>query len=107
MIALAIIRFWAVGRSATSQNFPIYLTRAHSDLCRETFADALVCMGIPAWIGISDPFNSGKRENWRDAKNKKPIFIKSRVKFINEILFCPRWFDYLTSDTHFDYYFST
>ena len=40
-------RFWAVGRPATSQNFPIYLTRAHSELCRKTFADALVCMGIP------------------------------------------------------------
>ena len=25
-----------------------------------------------AWIGISDPSNSGKRENWRDVQNKRP-----------------------------------
>ena len=43
-------RFWAVGRPATTQNFPIYLTRAHSELCRKTFADALVCKGIPVML---------------------------------------------------------
>ena len=31
------------------------------------------------WIGISDPLNSGKTENWRDAKNKKPTYVKQRV----------------------------
>ena len=32
-----------------------------------------------AWIGISDPMKSGKKENWRDAENKQPYYIKSRV----------------------------
>ena len=32
-----------------------------------------------AWIGISDPFNSGKKENWRDAQNIKPAYVKPRV----------------------------
>ena len=31
------------------------------------------------WIGISDSSNSGKKENWRDAKNKKPTYVKKRV----------------------------
>ena len=25
-----------------------------------------------AWIGISDPSNSGKKENWRNVQNKNP-----------------------------------
>ena len=29
-----------------------------------------------AWIGISDPSNSGKRGNWRDVQNNKPDYIK-------------------------------
>ena len=33
-----------------------------------------------AWIGISDPSNSGKRQNWRDSQNKKPVYVKLRVK---------------------------
>ena len=33
------------------------------------------------WIGISDSSSSGKRSYWRDFKNKKPVFIKERVKF--------------------------
>ena len=32
-----------------------------------------------AWIGISDPSGSGKRENWRDVQNKKPVYVKLRV----------------------------
>ena len=29
-----------------------------------------------SWIGISDPSNSGKKENWRDVKNKRPAYVK-------------------------------
>ena len=29
-----------------------------------------------AWIGVSDPSNSGKRGNWRDVQNNKPDYIK-------------------------------
>ena len=32
-----------------------------------------------AWIGISDPSNSGKRKNWKDVENRQPAFIKIRV----------------------------
>ena len=32
-----------------------------------------------AWIGISDPSNSGKKEYWRDARNKQPAFVKPKV----------------------------
>ena len=32
-----------------------------------------------AWIGISDPSNSGKRENWKDIENKQPAYVKTRV----------------------------
>ena len=28
------------------------------------------------WIGISDSSNSGKKENWRDVKNKRPAYVK-------------------------------
>ena len=31
------------------------------------------------WIGISDPSNSGKKENWRDVQNKLPAYVKERV----------------------------
>ena len=31
------------------------------------------------WISISDPLNSGKKENWKDTKNKKPNYVKQRV----------------------------
>ena len=37
-----------------------------------------------AWIGISDPSNSGKRENWKDVENRQPAFIKTRVTFSNK-----------------------
>ena len=39
-----------------------------------------------AWIGISDPSNSGKNENWRDFQNKKPVYVKLRVQIFKEIL---------------------
>ena len=32
-----------------------------------------------AWIGISDPSKSGKKENWKDVENKQPTFIKMKV----------------------------
>ena len=32
-----------------------------------------------AWIGISDPSSSGKKENWRDIRNVRPNYIKLRV----------------------------
>ena len=32
-----------------------------------------------AWIGVSDPSSSGKKESWRDAQNKKPVYVKPRV----------------------------
>ena len=43
-----------------------------------------------AWIGISDPSNSGKKKNWRDGQNKKPAYVKPRVKTFGLILlkFC-------------------
>ena len=37
-----------------------------------------------AWIGISDPSNSGKKENWRDGHNKKPAYVKPRVKTLDD-----------------------
>ena len=39
-----------------------------------------------AWIGISDPSNSGKKENWRDGHNKKPAYVKPRVKTLDDFL---------------------
>ena len=33
-----------------------------------------------AWIGISDPSNSGKKKNWRDVQNKIPVYVKPMVK---------------------------
>ena len=32
-----------------------------------------------AWISISDPLNSGRKENWRDVENKQPAYVKARV----------------------------
>ena len=32
-----------------------------------------------AWMRISDSFNSGKKENWRDDKNKIPTYVQQRV----------------------------
>ena len=32
------------------------------------------------WIGITDPLNSGKKENWRDVLNKQPVYVKLVVK---------------------------
>ena len=31
------------------------------------------------WIGISDPSNSGKKENWKDVENKQPVYVKPKV----------------------------
>ena len=39
-----------------------------------------------AWIGISDPSNSGKKENWRDFRDKKPAYVKLRVQILEGIL---------------------
>ena len=36
-----------------------------------------------AWIGISDPSNSGKRENWKDVENKQPEYVKPMVYILN------------------------
>ena len=36
-----------------------------------------------AWIGISDPSNSGIRENWKDVENRQPVYVKSRVYSLN------------------------
>ena len=36
-----------------------------------------------AWIGISDPSKSGKKENWKDNQNKKPVYVKPRVETFN------------------------
>ena len=35
------------------------------------------------WIGISDPSNSGNKQNWRDVRNKKPAYVKLRVQLFN------------------------
>ena len=32
-----------------------------------------------AWLGISDLSNSGRKENWKDDQNNKPIYVKLRV----------------------------
>ena len=37
-----------------------------------------------AWIGISDPSNSGKKKNWRDGQNKKPAYVKPWVKTFDD-----------------------
>ena len=44
-----------------------------------------------AWIGISDPSNSGKKKNWRDGQNKKPAYVKPRVKTFGLILLKFYW----------------
>ena len=38
-----------------------------------------------AWIGINDPSNSGKRENWKDVENKQPAYVKTRVFKLSKI----------------------
>ena len=38
-----------------------------------------------AWIGISDPFNTGRKMSWRDVENKKPPYIKPMVKIFHQI----------------------
>ena len=35
-----------------------------------------------AWIGISDPSNSGKKENWKDDENRQPAYVKTRVTIV-------------------------
>ena len=40
------------------------------------------------WIGITDPLNSGKKENWRDVLNKQPVYVKLTVKISYKALFC-------------------
>ena len=40
-----------------------------------------------AWIGVSDPLNSGKTENWRNVENKQPTYIKTGV-YILSSKFC-------------------
>ena len=37
------------------------------------------------WIDITDSSKSGKKENWRDAQNKQPAYVKSRVKIFEAI----------------------
>ena len=32
-----------------------------------------------AWISISDPLNSGRKENWKDIENNRPPYVKARV----------------------------
>ena len=32
-----------------------------------------------AWTGVTDPFNSGRKMNWRDLENKKPAYVKQMV----------------------------
>ena len=32
-----------------------------------------------AWLGISDPSNSGKKESWIDVQNKQPAYVKLKV----------------------------
>ena len=39
-----------------------------------------------AWIGISDPTNSGKRESWRDDRNRQPAYVKSGVQNFKQLL---------------------
>ena len=43
------------------------------------------------WIGINDPSNSGKKENWRDVNNKKTAYVKQRVQDFNECFFPTIW----------------
>ena len=36
-----------------------------------------------AWIGVNDPLNSGKTENWRNLENKQPTYIKTGVYILS------------------------
>ena len=38
-----------------------------------------------AWLGLSDPSNSGKKKNWRDFQNTNPTYVKQRVQNFNKI----------------------
>ena len=42
-----------------------------------------------AWIGISDPSNSGKMENWKNVENNHPTYIKTRVYRLSSKLSSP------------------
>ena len=35
------------------------------------------------WIGISDRSNRGKKENWKDFKDKKPAYVKEWLQKFN------------------------
>ena len=37
-----------------------------------------------AWIGISDPSNSGKRENWRGVTKKQLDYVKPRFEILKK-----------------------
>ena len=77
-------RFWAVVCPATSRNFPIYLTRAHSDLCRKTFADALVCMGISVSNSLRHNFECFDLSQFMTSPFEN---IESQLKIIFYIIF--------------------
>ena len=32
-----------------------------------------------AWTALSDPFNTGRKLNWRDLENKQPAYVKPLV----------------------------
>ena len=32
-----------------------------------------------AWIGISDPYKTGRRISWRDFENEQPLYVKPVV----------------------------
>ena len=36
------------------------------------------------WIGISDRSNRGKKENWKDFKDKKPAYVKEWLQKFND-----------------------
>ena len=40
-----------------------------------------------SWIGISDPLNSGKRENWRSVTKKQLDYIKPRFEILKKFFF--------------------
>ena len=37
-----------------------------------------------AWIGVSDPLNTGRKMSWTDFENKQPAYVKSMVYFFFE-----------------------
>ena len=40
-----------------------------------------------AWLGINDPSNSGKRENWRGVTKKQLDYIKPRFEILKKFFF--------------------